>query len=88
MTYNTRDYWVFGLCPSSGIQKNTKEHNISFFRIPDDGQRPSNPEYSWKVGIISSSCHAVIWICHRSNATSSLLAFPCIFSVSLRENLG
>jgi hypothetical protein len=25
----TRDYWVFGLCPSSGILKNTKEHNVS-----------------------------------------------------------
>jgi hypothetical protein len=29
MVYNTRDYWVFGLCPSSGIVKNTKELNDS-----------------------------------------------------------
>jgi hypothetical protein len=27
MVYNTQNYWVFGLCPSSGIPKNT-EHNI------------------------------------------------------------
>jgi hypothetical protein len=29
MVYNTQDYWVFGLRPSSGILKNTKEHNVS-----------------------------------------------------------
>jgi hypothetical protein len=29
VAYNTRDYWVFGLRPSSGILKNTKEHNAS-----------------------------------------------------------
>jgi hypothetical protein len=29
MVPDTQDYWVFGLCPSSGILKNTKEHNIS-----------------------------------------------------------
>jgi hypothetical protein len=28
MVYNTQDYWVFGLCPLSGILENTKEHNI------------------------------------------------------------
>jgi hypothetical protein len=28
-TYKTWNYWVFGLCPSSGILKNTREHNIS-----------------------------------------------------------
>jgi hypothetical protein len=29
MVYNTQDYWVFGLLPSFGILKNTKEHNVS-----------------------------------------------------------
>jgi hypothetical protein len=28
MVYNTRNYWVFGLCPSSGILK-YREHNVS-----------------------------------------------------------
>jgi hypothetical protein len=28
MVYNTRNYWVFGLCPSSGILK-TIEQNVS-----------------------------------------------------------
>jgi hypothetical protein len=28
MVYNTQNYWVFGLCPSSGILK-TREYNIS-----------------------------------------------------------
>jgi hypothetical protein len=49
MVYNTRNYSVFGLCPSSGILK-TRDHNVSetdpvsetlcslVFRIPDDGQ--------------------------------------------------
>jgi hypothetical protein len=29
MECNTRDYWDFGLCPSSGILKNTKKHSVS-----------------------------------------------------------
>jgi hypothetical protein len=28
MVYDTQNYWAFGLCPLSGIQK-TREHNIS-----------------------------------------------------------
>jgi hypothetical protein len=27
--YDIRDYWVFGLCLSSGILKAVKEHNVS-----------------------------------------------------------
>jgi hypothetical protein len=27
--YNTQDYWVFGLYPSSGILKDTEEHRVS-----------------------------------------------------------
>jgi hypothetical protein len=29
MVYNALNYWGFGLGPSSGILKNTKEHNVS-----------------------------------------------------------
>jgi hypothetical protein len=28
MVYNTQDYWIFGLGPSSRILKDAKEHNI------------------------------------------------------------
>jgi hypothetical protein len=28
MVHNTQDYWGFGLCPLSGILKNTKEHDV------------------------------------------------------------
>jgi hypothetical protein len=28
MVYNTQDYWVFGLWPSSDILDNTKKHNV------------------------------------------------------------
>jgi hypothetical protein len=28
MVYNTQNYWVFGLCPSSSILK-TRKHNVS-----------------------------------------------------------
>jgi hypothetical protein len=28
MAYNIQNYWVFGLCPSSGILK-SREHNVS-----------------------------------------------------------
>jgi hypothetical protein len=31
MVYNIKDYRVFGHCPSSGILKSTKEHNVSEF---------------------------------------------------------
>jgi hypothetical protein len=27
--YNMRAYWALGLCPSPGILKNTKQHNVS-----------------------------------------------------------
>jgi hypothetical protein len=27
MAYNTQNYWVFGLCPSSGIEE-TRKYNI------------------------------------------------------------
>jgi hypothetical protein len=29
MVYVIRYYWVLGLCPSSGILKNTKEYDVS-----------------------------------------------------------
>jgi hypothetical protein len=28
MVYNTQNYWVFGLCPSSGVIK-TRKHDVS-----------------------------------------------------------
>jgi hypothetical protein len=28
MVYNTQSYWIFRLCPSSGILE-TREHNVS-----------------------------------------------------------
>jgi hypothetical protein len=28
MVYNAGNHWVFGLCPSSCIIKNTKEHSV------------------------------------------------------------
>jgi hypothetical protein len=28
MVYNTQNYWVFGLCPSSGILE-TRKHDVS-----------------------------------------------------------
>jgi hypothetical protein len=28
MVYNTQNYWIFGLCPSSGILE-TRKHNVS-----------------------------------------------------------
>jgi hypothetical protein len=28
MVYNTQNYWLFGLCPSSGILESRK-HNVS-----------------------------------------------------------
>jgi hypothetical protein len=29
MLHQAGDYWVFGLCPSSGVLKITKEYNVS-----------------------------------------------------------
>jgi hypothetical protein len=33
MMYNTRDYWVFGFCPSSGTLKNTTIRKLICFRF-------------------------------------------------------
>jgi hypothetical protein len=50
MLYDIQDYWVFVLCPSSGILKNRKPTTfrkqihfpkrrvLLFFGIPDDGR--------------------------------------------------
>jgi hypothetical protein len=35
MVYDIRDYWFFGRCPSSCIQRNTKEHKRMF---PSSGE--------------------------------------------------
>jgi hypothetical protein len=42
MVYDIEDYWVFGLCPSSGILKTQK--NTTFRKLdlsPSSGQRTS-----------------------------------------------
>jgi hypothetical protein len=31
MMYNTQNYWVFGLCPSSGILENTTFRKLDLF---------------------------------------------------------
>jgi hypothetical protein len=36
MTYNTRNYWVFGLCPWLGILKNTRFRKLYLF--PPSGE--------------------------------------------------
>jgi hypothetical protein len=37
MVYNTQDYWVFGLCPSFGILKNTKFWKVDLFQSSGEG---------------------------------------------------
>jgi hypothetical protein len=31
MVYNTKDYWVSGLCPSSSVLENTKFQKLDLF---------------------------------------------------------
>jgi hypothetical protein len=38
-----RNYWIFGLCPSSGIPKNTREHNTTEYRMMDKSKNPVIP---------------------------------------------
>jgi hypothetical protein len=46
MVYNTQNYWVFGLCPLSGILK-IREHNVSETLIGiNQTTRRYIPEYS------------------------------------------
>jgi hypothetical protein len=43
MVYHTQNYWVFGLCPSSGILE-TRKHNVSEtgrFRAQVRGEIPT-----------------------------------------------
>jgi hypothetical protein len=37
MVYNMRDYWVFGLRPSSGILKNTTFRELDLFPSSGEG---------------------------------------------------
>jgi hypothetical protein len=85
MVYNTRDYWVFGLCPPSGILRNTNEHSVSetgsvsetlrslaFFITPDDGQgqKNSNPK-------INTEWHFMNWnISHYFHTITTDFIFP------------
>jgi hypothetical protein len=41
MVYNTRDHWVLGLCPSSGILKNTTFLKMDLF--PSSGEGGGTP---------------------------------------------
>jgi hypothetical protein len=37
MVYNARDYWVFGLCPSSSMQKNARFRKVDLFPSSGEG---------------------------------------------------
>jgi hypothetical protein len=37
MMYNTWDYWVFALCPSSGILQNTMFRKLDLFPSSGEG---------------------------------------------------
>jgi hypothetical protein len=37
MAYDNRDYWVCGLCPTSGILKNTPFQKVDLFQFSDEG---------------------------------------------------
>jgi hypothetical protein len=41
MVYNTRNYWGFGVCPSSGIVKNTPFRKLDL--LPSSGERVKTP---------------------------------------------
>jgi hypothetical protein len=43
MVYNTQNYWVFGLCPSSGIPISQK-YWVLEYRTMDKVQNPSDSE--------------------------------------------
>jgi hypothetical protein len=44
MVYNTQDYWVFGLFPSSGILENTMFQKLDLF--PSSGEGGGEDTYS------------------------------------------
>jgi hypothetical protein len=42
MVFNTQNYWLFGLCPSSGILE-TRKHNVSESgSVPSAGEGKEN----------------------------------------------
>jgi hypothetical protein len=44
MVNNTQNYWVFGLCPSSGILKNTTFRKLDLFPYSGEGETPNEPK--------------------------------------------
>jgi hypothetical protein len=53
MVYNTQNYWVFGLCPSSGILE-TRKHN-SILKGSDDGVSHSDLLGFWTLSMVQYS---------------------------------
>jgi hypothetical protein len=51
MVYNTKGYWVFGLCPSSGIVETTKHY------VSESGSVPFSDEEedTYSVGSLRKS---------------------------------
>jgi hypothetical protein len=41
MVYNTENYWVFGLFPSSGILENTTIRKLDLFPSSGEGKTPT-----------------------------------------------
>jgi hypothetical protein len=52
MVYNTQNYWVFGLCPSSGILNNTTFRKLDLFPSAGEGWKTPTQldplEREWK----------------------------------------
>jgi hypothetical protein len=52
MVYNTQNYWVFGLYPSSGILENTMFRKLDLF--PSSGEGGGEDTYSVGPNVVFS----------------------------------
>jgi hypothetical protein len=70
MVINNQDYSVLGLCPSSGILKNTKEHNVSetgsvSVSQPKNFQTNLMHWFSW-IWFVARNFHFLFYLSFRS----------------------
>jgi hypothetical protein len=71
MVYNTQDYWVFGLCPSSGILKNTTFQKLHLFL--SSGERWEDTYSIWLEWTQQSRCLPTPHLRTETDAVSETL---------------
>jgi hypothetical protein len=75
MVYKTQDYWVFGLCPSPGILKNTTFQKLDLFPSSGDVWKP--PTLTDTTEQVSPTLH----LSRKIDPFSEMFRSFCVFRI-------